>query len=56
VYLTKDARLRRDCLAAMYPQLDEWRRARDVLDPRGVMRSDLGARLGLTGVALGATA
>jgi decaprenylphospho-beta-D-ribofuranose 2-oxidase len=56
VYLTKDARLRRDCLAAMYPQLDDWRQARAALDPRGVMRSDLGTRLGLTAVSVGATA
>jgi decaprenylphospho-beta-D-ribofuranose 2-oxidase len=56
VYLTKDARLRRDCLAAMYPRLDEWRRARDGLDPHGTMRSDLGARLGLTVVPVAATA
>jgi decaprenylphospho-beta-D-ribofuranose 2-oxidase len=48
VYLAKDARLRPDALATMYPRLPEWRRARMRLDPVGIMRSDLGRRLGLT--------
>jgi decaprenylphospho-beta-D-ribofuranose 2-oxidase len=47
VYLAKDARLRPDRLAAMYPGLGDWRRLRDRLDPAGVMRSDLGRRLEL---------
>lgn len=48
VYLAKDARVRPDRLAAMYPRLDEWRAIRDRLDPEGVMTSDLARRLGLT--------
>jgi len=48
VYLAKDARLRPERLAAMYPELDAWREARAALDPGERMRSDLGRRLGLT--------
>jgi decaprenylphospho-beta-D-ribofuranose 2-oxidase len=47
VYLTKDVRLRRDLLGAMYPELPRFRAARALADPDGVMRSDLGLRLGL---------
>ncbi|MGA8297157.1 MAG: FAD-binding oxidoreductase [Acidimicrobiales bacterium] len=47
VYLTKDGRLRPELLAQMYPRLDEWRAVRDRLDPKGVLSSDLGRRLGL---------
>jgi len=49
VYLSKDARLRPDVLAAMYPRLDEWRAVRHRLDPGGVFVSDLSRRLGLAG-------
>ncbi|HKE99048.1 MAG TPA: FAD-binding oxidoreductase, partial [Actinomycetes bacterium] len=45
VYLSKDARLRPDLLAAMYPELTRWRAVRDRLDPDGVMTSDLARRL-----------
>jgi decaprenylphospho-beta-D-ribofuranose 2-oxidase len=47
VYLSKDARLRRDVLAAMYPQLDRFNALQSRVDPRGVLRSDLSLRLGL---------
>lgn len=47
VYLAKDARLRPELLAAMYPRLDEFRALRAELDPRGVFTSDLSRRLGL---------
>lgn len=47
VYLAKDARVRPEHLAAMYPRLDEWREVRHRLDPDGVLRSDLARRLGL---------
>lgn len=49
VYLTKDARLRPELLAAMYPRLDEWRAARSVLDPENALRSDMDRRLDLSG-------
>ncbi|QCD57820.1 FAD-binding oxidoreductase [Streptomyces hawaiiensis] len=47
VYLAKDARLRPELLAAMYPRLDDFRQLRAQLDPRGVFVSDLARRLSL---------
>ena len=47
VYLTKDVRLRRDLLAAMYPELHRFHAQRALVDPDGVLQSDLGRRLGL---------
>jgi len=49
VYLSKDARLSRDALNAMYPQLDRFHEQRRRVDPEGVLRSDLAVRLGLCG-------
>jgi decaprenylphospho-beta-D-ribofuranose 2-oxidase len=49
VYLTKDVRLRRDVLPAMYPQLDRFHAERAKVDPEGMLRSDLARRLGLCG-------
>ena len=48
VYLVKDSRLRPDLLAAMYPELPRWQAERAVLDPDGLMISDLARRLRLT--------
>ncbi|WP_119286332.1 FAD-binding oxidoreductase [Streptomyces sp. YIM 130001] len=47
VHLAKDARLRPEMLAAMYPRLDAFRALRAHLDPRGVFTSDLARRLAL---------
>ncbi|WP_328553856.1 MULTISPECIES: FAD-binding oxidoreductase [unclassified Streptomyces] len=47
VYLAKDARLRPELLAAMYPRLGVFRSLRQELDPRGVFTSDLSRRLDL---------
>jgi decaprenylphospho-beta-D-ribofuranose 2-oxidase len=47
VYLSKDSRLRPDLLPAMYPLLEEWRAARERLDPERVWMSDLALRTGL---------
>lgn len=47
VYLAKDARLRPDVLATMYPRLAEWRGVKERVDPEGRFRSDLAERLGL---------
>lgn len=51
VYLAKDARLRPDLLATMYPDLERWRAVQRAADPAGVLRSDLANRLGLVGRA-----
>jgi decaprenylphospho-beta-D-ribofuranose 2-oxidase len=48
VYLAKDSRLRKETLAAMYPGLQRFRELRARLDPRGVLRSDMARRLGLS--------
>jgi decaprenylphospho-beta-D-ribofuranose 2-oxidase len=48
VYLAKDSRVSPTSLLAMYPRLDEWRAVRARVDPGGVLRSDLGRRLGLS--------
>jgi decaprenylphospho-beta-D-ribofuranose 2-oxidase len=47
VYLSKDARMGPDAVRAMYPRLEEWRRARNQADPEGLWRSDLALRTGL---------
>ncbi|CAG6396661.1 FAD-binding oxidoreductase [Streptomyces cocklensis] len=47
VYLAKDARLRPDVLARMYPRLDAFRDLRTRYDPRGAITSDLARRLGV---------
>lgn len=47
VYLAKDSRLAPDTFRAMYPRIDEWLAVRHRVDPDGVLRSDLGRRLGL---------
>ena len=49
VYLAKDARMRPETLAAMYPRLGEWREVREGLDPARLWRSDLALRTGLLG-------
>ncbi|HVB94698.1 MAG TPA: FAD-binding oxidoreductase [Acidimicrobiales bacterium] len=51
VYLAKDSRVSSEAFAAMYPRLDEWRAVRHRVDPDGLLRSDLGRRLGLCGDA-----
>ncbi|NJP42766.1 FAD-binding oxidoreductase [Actinacidiphila epipremni] len=45
VYLAKDARMRPDVLARMYPRLDDFRELRSRYDPRRVITSDLARRL-----------
>jgi decaprenylphospho-beta-D-ribofuranose 2-oxidase len=47
VYLSKDARLRPDMVAAMYPRLAEWQAVRNHADPDGMWSSDLSRRTGL---------
>jgi decaprenylphospho-beta-D-ribofuranose 2-oxidase len=47
VYLAKDSRVSPDSFRTMYPRLGEWQAVRDRVDPHGVLRSDLGRRLGL---------
>jgi len=47
IYLAKDSRVSPSAFRAMYPRVDEWVAVRNRVDPRGVLRSDLGRRLGL---------
>ena len=47
VYLAKDSRVPADVLAEMYPRLEEFRKLRAELDPRGMLASDLSRRLEL---------
>jgi decaprenylphospho-beta-D-ribofuranose 2-oxidase len=49
VYLTKDARLSRGALRGMYSRLEEFAALRSRVDSDGMLRSDLGRRLGLCG-------
>ncbi|MGI8558985.1 MAG: FAD-binding protein [Solirubrobacteraceae bacterium] len=48
VYLAKDGCLRRDLLRAMYPKLGQLEALRAQVDPKGLLRSDLARRLGLS--------
>jgi decaprenylphospho-beta-D-ribofuranose 2-oxidase len=47
VYLAKDSRVSAATLEQMYPGLDEFRKLRAELDPRGILASDLSRRLRL---------
>lgn len=47
VYLTKDARMRAEIVASMYPRLPEWQAIRERADPDGCWCSDLALRTGL---------
>lgn len=47
VYLAKDSRMAPDMVAAMYPQLAQFRESCAQLDPRGVFASDQSRRLRL---------
>ena len=49
VYFAKDARLRAEHVAAMYPRLGEFQALKARLDPRGQLTSDLARRLDLVG-------
>lgn len=47
VYLAKDSRLAPETFRAMYSGVDRFLEVRRKVDPDGVLRSDLGRRLGL---------
>jgi decaprenylphospho-beta-D-ribofuranose 2-oxidase len=49
IYLGKDAYLRPESLAPMYPRLSEWFAVKDRVDPKEMFRSALSDRVGLTG-------
>ncbi len=47
VYLAKDGRVSKYRLKAMYPQLEEFKRIVESVDPTRILRSDLSRRLGI---------
>lgn len=47
VYLAKDARVSKESLRVMYPNLDEFRQIVDSVDPTRILKSDLSRRLGI---------
>jgi FAD/FMN-containing dehydrogenase len=47
IYLAKDAALRAQDFAAMYPKLESFRKIQKQLDPQGVLSSSLARRLGI---------
>ncbi|MEA2173876.1 MAG: decaprenylphospho-beta-D-ribofuranose 2-oxidase [Blastocatellia bacterium] len=47
VYLAKDARMKAETFAAMYPRLPAWKRVKASVDPLNRFTSDLARRLGL---------
>ncbi len=47
LYLAKDSRLAPETFRTMYPRVDDFLAVRARVDPEGVLRSDLGRRLGL---------
>jgi FAD/FMN-containing dehydrogenase len=47
VYLAKDAVLKAESFAAMYPKLDEFREIKKKIDPQGVLSSSMARRLGV---------
>ncbi len=47
IYLAKDSRLAPDMFRSMYPGVDRFLEVKQRVDPDGVLRSDLGRRLGL---------
>jgi decaprenylphospho-beta-D-ribofuranose 2-oxidase len=47
LYLAKESRTTPDMLQRMYPRIDEWRKVRAAVDPRGVFSSDMSRRLAL---------
>ncbi len=47
LYLAKESRTSPETLHRMYPRLDEWRKVRASVDPRGTFASDLSRRLQL---------
>jgi decaprenylphospho-beta-D-ribofuranose 2-oxidase len=47
IYLAKDSRLAPETFRAMYPGVDRFLEVKRKVDPDGVLRSDLGRRLGL---------
>jgi decaprenylphospho-beta-D-ribofuranose 2-oxidase len=49
IYLAKDSVLHPDTFKAMYPKLEQFKKIKKEVDPKGIFSSSMSRRLGITG-------